>query len=156
MTIHDLRVSIDPVVSPFGLAPNGSTGTTISGNTTFTLTAFPILVGGPTATATLTVPVDLQPFTPILSAACPPLFCSGNNVSVPASSGYVTVTVTGVADPTLLRFVVVQNQSAMHFSETSPGIFAYLPGPFPGQDIIRVFYTNGCGPSFAEFRATVN
>jgi hypothetical protein len=68
----------------------------------------------------------------------------------------VTVTVSGVADPTLLRFVVVQNQSNMHFSQTSPGVFAYLPGPFPGQDIIRVFYTNGCGPSFAEFRATVN
>jgi hypothetical protein len=141
-------VNIDPVSAPFGLAPNGSVGTTIAGATTFTMTAYPLLTGGPTATASLTVPVDPQPYTPILNPS---------SVSVLASSGYVFITVTGVVDPTLLRFVVVQNQSNMHFSGSgTPGVFAYLPGPFPGQDVIRVFHTNGCGPRFAEFTATVN
>jgi hypothetical protein len=41
-------------------------------------------------------------------------------------------------------------------STDTPGLFAYLPGPFPGHDIVRIFYTNGCGFSFAEFHATVN
>src|SRR5512143_751415 len=149
-------VTIDPVNAPFGLAPSGSTGTTITGETTFTLHAFPILAGGPTATKALTVPVDLQPYTPILNLTCGSLLCPANSITVPAGSATVFITVTGVADPTLLRFVIVQNQSAMHFSLFSTGVFAYQPGPLPGLDIIRVFYTNGCGSSFAEFRATVN
>ena len=36
-------VRITNVTAPFGLAPNGSVGTTITGTTTFTLNAFPIL-----------------------------------------------------------------------------------------------------------------
>ncbi|MEO8585880.1 MAG: hypothetical protein ABI584_06945, partial [Acidobacteriota bacterium] len=152
-TVNTRSVDIDPVAAPFGLAPNGSVGTTISGSTTFTLTAFPLLTGGPTATAMLTVPVDSQAYTPILTPS---------SVSVPAGSGYVFITVTGVADPTLIRYVVVQNKSGSHFSTTdTPGVLAYLPGPFGDSfgnfvDVIRVFYTNGCGPRFTEFTATVN
>lgn len=141
------RVTIDPVVAPFGLAPSGSVGWTIPGTTTFTLNAFPLL-GGSGIQQLLTVPVDTQQFTPVISP---------NNIIVPGSSGYVYVTATGVPDPTLLLFVLLQSKSGGQFSITdTPGTFAYLPGPFPGLDIVRIFYTNGCGPAFAEFRATVN
>lgn len=155
-------VNIDPINTSYGLAPNGSIGTTIAGDTTFTLSAYPVLPASfPPATKTLTVPVDPQPFQPILTPS---------SVSVPASSPYVFITVTfapgsGTPDLTLLRYVIVQNDSGSHFSTTdTPGVFAYLPGPLPGRgpggtasvDIIRVFYTNGCGPSYTEFQATVN
>ncbi len=59
-------VTIDPVSAPFGLAPNGAVGTTITGTTVFTLNAFPIL-SGDVVSQTLTVPVDTQPYTPILN-----------------------------------------------------------------------------------------
>ena len=147
-TENTRQVTINPVLAPFGLAPNGSVGTTITGTTLFTLTAFPLLVDGPTATQTLTVPVDSQPYTPILNP---------NSVSVPASSDTIFVTVSGVPDPTNLRMLYIQNQSSSLFQTTmTPGVFAYAPGFRPGVDIIRIFYSNGCGFSFAEFHATVN
>ena len=146
-TQNTRQVTINPVIAPFGLAPNGSVGWTITGTTTFTLNAFPLLGGAPVQRS-LTVPVDTQAFTPILTP---------NNVSVPTSSGYVFVTATGVPDPTLLRYLLLQSQSGGQFVSTdTPGTFAYLPGPYPGLDIVRIFYTNGCGFSFAEFHATVN
>jgi hypothetical protein len=147
-TENTRSVSINPVSTPFGLAPNGSVGTTISSDTTFTLTAFPILVEGPTATQTLTVPVDPQAYTPILNPS---------SVSVPASSATIFVTVTGVPDPTNLRTLYIQNQSGSFFQATStPGVYAYDPGFRPGVDIVRIFYSNGCGFMFAPFTATVN
>ncbi len=139
-------VTINPVAAPFGLSPNGSVGTTITGTTIFTLNAFPIL-GGAAVQQNLTVPVDTQAYTPLISP---------NNIIVPTSSAFVTVQATGVPDPTLLRYVLIQSKSGGQFASTdTPGTFTYIPGPFPGQDIARIFYTNGCGPSFAEFRATV-
>ncbi len=140
-------VRITNVTAPFGLAPNGSVGTTITGTTTFTLNAFPILGGSPIQQS-LTVPADPQPYVPILTPA---------SVSVAADSGFLFFTATGVPDPTLLRYVLVQSKSGGQVSYTStPGTFAYIPGPFAGVDIVRIFYTNGCGPRFAEFTATVN
>jgi len=141
-------VTINGVTAPFGLAPNGSVGTTITGTTTFTLNAFPLLGGDPVQQS-LTVPLDSQPYIPVLTP---------NNITVPASSGYVFVTVSpaSVPDLTLLRYLLVQSQSGGQFASTdTPGTFAYLPGPFPGLDIVRIFYSNGCGFSFAEFHATV-
>jgi hypothetical protein len=141
------QVTINPVIAPFGLAPNGSVGWTITGTTIFTLNAFPLL-GGEAVQQSLTVPVDTQAYTPLPTP---------NNIIVPASSGFVFVTVTGVPDPTLLLYVLVQSKSGGQFASTdTPGLFTYKPGPFPGLDIVRIFYTNGCGPAFAEFRATVN
>ena len=141
------QVTINPVTAPFGLAPNGSVGWTITGTTTFTLNAFPLL-GGAAVQQSITVPVDTQAYVPVLTP---------NNVSVPTSSGYLFVTATGVPDPTLLRYLLLQSQSGGQFVSTdTPGLFAYLPGPFPGLDIVRIFYSNGCGFSFAEFHATVN
>ncbi len=146
-TENAATVTIDPVVAPFGLAPSGSVGWTITGTTVFTLNAFPLL-GGAGIQQSITVPVDTQLFTPVISP---------NDIIVPESSGYVFITATGVPDPTLLRFVLLQSKSGGQFSITdTPGTFAYLPGPFRGQDIVRIFFTNGCGPAFAEFRATVN
>jgi hypothetical protein len=145
-TENTRQVTIDPVIAPFGLAPSGSVGTTITGTTIFTLNAFPLL-GGLAVQQSLTVPVDTQQYTPLISP---------NNIIVPASSGYVFVTATGVPDPTLLRYVLFQTKSGGQFASTgTPGTFTYLPGPFSGLDIIRIFYTNGCGPAYAEFRATV-
>jgi hypothetical protein len=139
-------VTINGVIAPFGLAPNGSVGTTIAGTTTFTLNAFPLL-GGDSVQLSLTVPVDPQAYIPVLTPS---------SVSVPASSGYVFFTATGVPDPTLLAYILVQSQSGGQIASTdTPGTFAYLPGPYAGLDIVRIFYTNGCGFSYAEFRATV-
>jgi len=139
-------VTINGVTAPFGLAPNGSVGTTITGTTTFTLNAFPLLGGDPVQQS-LTVPVDPQPYIPVLTP---------NNITVPASSGYVFFTATGVPDKTLLRYLLVQSQSGGQIASTdTPGTFAYLPGPYAGLDIVRIFYTNGCGFSFTEFHATV-
>ena len=145
-TENTSRVTINPVTAPFGLAPNGSVGTTITGTTIFTLNAFPLL-GGAAIQQSLTVPVDTQAYTPLLTP---------NNIIVPTSSGFVQVLATGVPDPTLLRYLLLQSKSGGQFASTdTPGKFNYIPGPFPGVDIVRVFYTNGCGPAFAEFRATV-
>ena len=143
------RVTIIGVTAPFGLAPNGSVGTTITGPgpTTFTLNAFPILGGDPVQQSII-VPLDPQAFIPVLTPS---------SVSVPASSGYISVTVTGVPDPTNLRTLFVQNQSGSFFQITpTPGVYAYVPGFRPGVDIVRVFYSNGCGFMFAPFTATVN
>jgi hypothetical protein len=66
------------------------------------------------------------------------------------------VTATGVPDPTELRTVLIQNRSGSLFQTTStPGVYAYVPGFKPGVDIVRIFFTNGCGAQYAEFTATV-
>ena len=146
-TQNTSQVTINPVTAPFGLAPSGSVGTTITGTTTFTLNAFPLL-GGAAIQQALTVPVDTQVYNPVISP---------NDIVVPTSSNPVPVTATGVPDPTLLRYVQFQTKSGGQFAFTdTPGLFNYIPGPFAGLDIIRIFYTNGCGPAYAEFRATVN
>ena len=140
------RVTINPVIAPFGLAPSGSVGWTITTDTLFTLNVFPLL-GGEPLTQSITVPIDPQPFFPVLTP---------NNITVAASSPFVTIIATGVPDPTLLRYVLFQSKSGGQFAFTdTPGTFNYIPGPFPGEDIVRVFFTNGCGPSFTEFHATV-
>jgi hypothetical protein len=132
---------------PFTFPPNSATGITITGSTTATLTAFAAFGGTSKATASLTIPVDPQPYTPIVTP---------NNILVPQSSATVILTVTGVPDPTLLRTVLIQNQSGGVFQSTAtPGVFAYVPGFKPGTDIIRIFFTNGCGAKYAEFVATV-
>ncbi|HWS46228.1 MAG TPA: hypothetical protein VN636_10235, partial [Acidimicrobiia bacterium] len=147
-TTQNVReVNIDPVPFPFALGANGSVGTTITGTTTFTLTAESITNPVNTATATLTVPVDTQIYVPLLSVT---------SVTVPIQSSPVDITVTGVPDPTLLRWVYVQNQSVSSFGSAGPpGAFRYFPGFRPGQDVVRIFFTNGCGPAYAEFHATV-
>jgi hypothetical protein len=81
---------------------------------------------------------------------------SPSSIIVPASSPTVYVTVTGVPDPTQLLWLFIQNRSGSLFQTTpTPGVFAYVPGFKPGVDIIRVFFTNGCGAQYAEFTATV-
>ncbi|MFI5121046.1 MAG: hypothetical protein ACHQM4_11565 [Thermoanaerobaculia bacterium] len=146
-TENTSTVTIDHVTAPFGLSPNGSVGTTITATTTFTLNAYPLLGGDPIQQPLL-VPVDSQPYVPILTPS---------SVSVLANSGFLLFTATGVPDPTLLRYVLVQSKSGGQVSFTdTPGTFAYLPGPFKGVDIVRIFFTNGCGPQYSVFTATVN
>lgn len=142
-------VDIDIVPAPFSFSPNGSTGATITGPTTANLTAHGAFGTGQ-AHATLTIPVDAQPFVPILSP---------NNVVVAANGPSIFVTVTGVPDPTLLRIVPIQNLSGGFFQPTStPGVFGYAPGFLGGPtiiDIYRIFFTNGCGAQYGEFSAHV-
>src|ERR1017187_5597363 len=137
----------DPVIDSFTADPARGCGPTIPGATTFTLNAFPLLGGDP-AQQSLTVPVDSQPYIPVLTP---------NNKTVLANSATVFVTVTGVPDLTNLRTLFIQNQSGSLFQTTeTPGVYAYVPGFRPGVDIVRVFYSNGCGFMFAVFTATVN
>lgn len=144
-TINSTGAFSDQIPSLFTLPPNGSFPVTITSATTFILTAYGT-TPGQTTQATLTVPVDFTRFYPILDK---------NNLIVAADS-VTLINVTGVPDPTLLRRVYIQNDSGGFFVGSGvPGTFAYQAGPFPGVDIIRVFYSNGCGPAYSEFRATV-
>lgn len=144
-TINSTGVFSDQIPSLFTLPPYGSFPVTITTATTFILTAYGT-TPGQTAQATLTVPVDFVRYYPILDK---------NNLIVAANS-VTLVNVTGVPDPTLLRRVYIENDSGGFFVGSGvSGQFAYQAGPFPGTDIIRVFYSNGCGPAYSEFRATV-
>lgn len=146
-TTENARSVIIDIAPPFQLSPNGATGVTITGSTTANLTAFAVFGGTDTATAQLTIPVDPQAYVPVVTP---------QSIIVPASSPMVFLTVTGVPDPTQLRFVLIQNRSGSVFQTTpTPGVFVYVPGFKPGVDIIRIFFTNGCGSKYAEFTATV-
>jgi len=140
-------VDITPLPPHFTFGPNGETGATIPTSATFTLTAYGF--GGfsqPTPTATVSVNVDTQTYTPILST---------NNVLLPVNGG-VVITITGVPDLTKVHRVYVHNESgAIVTSSGTPGVWGYTAGFRPGNDVIRFFYTNGCGPAYAEFHATV-
>jgi len=142
-------VDIDIAPAPYRLSPNGSAGATITGTTTANLTAYGAFGAGK-ATAALAIPVDPQPYVPILTP---------NSVITTANGPSVFVTATGVPDPTLLRIVPIQNRSGGFFQYTStPGVFGYTPGFLGGPtvvDIYRVFFTNGCGAQYAEFTAHV-
>ena len=140
-------VIIDVAPAPYPYSANSATGITITGSTTANLTAFALYGGSGKATASLTIPVDAQAYAPIVSP---------NNIIVAPNSPPVFLTVTGVPDPTLLRTVLIQNQTGSAFQYTAtPGVFAYIPGFRPGVDIVRIFFTNGCGSQYAEFVATV-
>ncbi len=93
------------------------------------------------------MPVDLTAFYPIIDPAV-------NNQIWPENASTL-VTVTGVPDPSKLRVVMSKNESGGSFLPVGPGLYVYQAGPNPGQDIYRVFYTNGCGSAYGEFRATV-
>jgi hypothetical protein len=146
-TENSRGVTINVAPAPYPYPANGATGITITGTTTAVLTAFGIFGGTDVATASLTIPVDTQAWTPILSQ---------NGIIVPASSPTVFLTVTGVPDATQLRWLFIQNRSGSFFQSTdTPGLYAYVPGFKPGVDIVRIFFTNGCGSQYAEFTATV-
>ncbi len=143
-TQNAVKVEIPAVTTAQTFPPNGQTGVTITASTTFTLTA--VNAKGQKASKSLTVPVDTQPFVPILDK---------NNLVVGPFSE-VTINVSGVPDPSLLRFVYTQNQSGSIFGYTgNPGQFLYAVGNGTGNDVIRIFYTNGCGSAFTELRITV-
>jgi hypothetical protein len=143
-TQNAVKVTIPEVTAEHSFPPNGQTGVTITTATTFTLTAYNAL--GQKKSTSLSVPVDTQPYTPILDK---------NNLVV-GSFTIFQVNVTGVPDPSLLRFVYAQNQSGSIFGATgNPGQFTYAVGTGTGNDVIRIFYTNGCGSAFTELHVTV-
>ncbi len=140
-------VSVDLAPSPYLFPANGATGITISATTTATIRAYSAFGGSDVVSASLLIPVDPQAYVPILTP---------NSVIVPANSGNVFLTVTGVPDPNDLRFLFIQNRTGSLFQTTvTPGVFVYVPGFKPGVDIVRIFFTNGCGSQYAEFTATV-
>lgn len=125
--------------------PNGSYGFTIDATTTFKITAYG--VNGQKTSKTLTVPVDVSLQYPVL-----------NPSSQLVDPGQVVdIVVTGVADTRRLAYYVVQLPSGGSFQPLSNTLYRYTAGVVPGAvDIIRITYTNGCGNTFSEFRATVN
>ena len=140
-------VSVDlPGVPTLGPLPaNGAVPVTLNVPTTFTLTAYNS--AGASVSSTLLVPVDLTAFYPIIDPAV-------NNQIWPVNAS-TPVTVTGVPDPSRLRVVTSKNESGGSFLPVGPGLYVYQAGPNPGQDVYRVFYTNGCGNAYGEFKATV-
>jgi hypothetical protein len=150
-TTENVRgVDIDIVPAQFQMSPNGSAGATITATTTANLTAYGAFGSGLHANAALTIPVDPQPYVPVLTPS---------NVVVAANGPSIFVTVTGVPDPTLLRIVPIQNLSGGFFQPTSTlGVYGYTPGFRGGPtiiDIYRIFFTNGCGAQYGEFSARV-
>ena len=140
-------VRIDIAPSAYAFSPNGATGVTITGPTTANLTAFGSFGSSDTATASLLIPVDSQPYVPILSP---------NSILTHPGAPYTLVTVTGVPDPTQLRVLVLQNSTGSLFETTpTPGVYAYVPGFRAGVDTFRIFYINGCGEMYAQFTATL-
>jgi hypothetical protein len=140
-------VAVDlPGVPTLGPLPaNGAVPVTLNIPTTFTLTAYN--AAGASVSTTLLVPVDLTAYTPIIDPAV--------NNQIWAENASILVTVTGVPDPSRLRIVTSKNESGGSFSPVGPGLYVYQAGPNPGQDVYRVFYTNGCGNAYGEFKATV-
>ncbi len=126
---------------------NGGVEATITGTTSFTLTARGR--DDSTDTATITVPVDPQLYVPILNpgtanvAAGTQLVISVDPASVPSLTG--------------VRWTVVQNQSGFSFSPdpNTAGQYSYRAGAYSGVDIIRFLWVNGCGIGYTDFTSTV-
>lgn len=126
---------------------NGGVEATITGTTSFTLTARG--QDDSTDTATLTVPVDPQLYFPILNPGAA-------NV---AGSTSVVINVDPASVPSLsgVRWTVVQNQSGFSFSPdpVTPGRYNYRAGAYSGVDIIRFLWVNGCGIGYTDFTSSV-
>ena len=144
-TLNVVAVDLPGVPTLGPLPANGAVPVTLNVPTTFTLTAYN--AAGASVSSTLLVPVDLTAFYPIIDPAV-------NNQIWPVNAS-TPVTVTGVPDPSRLRVVTSKNESGGSFLPVGPGLYVYQAGPNPGQDIYRVFYTNGCGNAYGEFKATV-
>ncbi len=92
------------------------------------------------------MPLDPQFYVPVLDM----------NFLVVPRFGSAIITASGVPDPTLLRIVYVRNDSGGSLQYTgTPGQFAFSAGSGTGEDIFRIFYTNGCGSAFATLDITV-
>lgn len=126
------------------LPANGSYGFTISSATTFRLTA--IAANGARITKDLTVPVD--------SGLPVPLISPNNLVVLPATRHLITV--TGVPDLERLSFAYVQNRTGSYFEYAGPGQYYWNAGGGAGNtDIIRIYYSNGCGLIFSTFTGSI-
>ena len=127
---------------------NGGVETTITGTTSFTLTARG--QDDSTDTATITVPVDPQLYFPVLNPGAA-------NV---AGGAQVVINVDPASVPSLagVRWTVVQFQSQGSFSPdpVTPGRYNYRAGPYTGVDIIRFLWVNGCGIGYTDFTSIVS
>ena len=126
---------------------NGGVEATVTGTTSFTLTARG--QDGSTDTATITVPVDPQLYFPILNPGAA-------NV---AGGTQVVINVDPASVPSLsgVRWTIVQFQSRGSFSPdpVTPGRYIYRAGPYTGVDIIRFLWVNGCGIGYTDFTSSV-
>ncbi len=126
---------------------NGGVEDTITGTTSYTLTARGR--DESTDTATITVPVDPQLYFPVLNPGA---------ASVAAGTAVViNVDPASVPDLTGVRWTVVQNKSGFSFSPdpVTAGRYNYRAGAYTGVDIIRFLWVNGCGIGYTDFTSSV-
>ncbi len=126
---------------------NGGVEDTITGTTSYTLTARGR--DESTDSATLTIPVDPQLYFPILNPGAANV-AGGTAVVINVDPASVPL-LTGV------RWTVVQNKSGFSFSPdpVTAGRFSYRAGAYTGVDIIRFLWVNGCGIGYTDFTSSV-
>ncbi len=126
---------------------NGGVEKTITGTTSFTLTAR--AQDRSTATASLTVPVDPQLYFPILNPGA----------ANPTGGQQILIDVDPSSVPSLggVRWTILQNQSGFSFSPDSnvAGRYRYTAGSYSGIDRIRFLWVNGCGIGYTDFTSNV-
>lgn len=127
---------------------NGGVETTVTGTTTFLVTA----IGADRSedSVAVTVPVDPRLYVPLIDP--------GAAISASGNVTYINVDPTSVPDLSGVRWTVVQNQSGMTFSPdpTVPGRYRYQAGLYTGVDRIRFLWVNGCGIGYTDFTANVS
>jgi hypothetical protein len=127
--------------------PNSGIDTTLTGTTSFTLTAFND--SGAETTSTLTVPVDPKRYDPV---PVPGL------VNVLAGTT-VEINIHPASVPSFdgVRFFLVQRPTGSMFWKDPyvPGRYFYQAGRYSGTDIIRFLWVNGCGYGYGNFTAVV-
>jgi len=136
-------------ISSFGQSflPNGGVETTISATSTFTLTA--IGANRAMTSRTIEVPVDPKLYYPILTPS---------TVYVNAGATvYVDIDPASVPVLSGIRWTAIQMPSGGSFRRDSSnfGRYVYTAGYYPGVDVIRVLWVNGCGIGFTDFVSNV-
>ena len=129
-------------------AANGGVETTITGTTTFTLTAWG--TDHTRVTAKLEVVVDPRLYVPLLAPSLVYV--------APAATVVFDVDPGSVPSVADVRWTVVQMQSRgwVEPDPEVPGRFIYHAGPWGGVDVVRIIWVNGCGLGYSDFVAQVN
>ena len=127
---------------------NGGLETTITGTTSFLVTA--LGANRTKDTASITVPVDPKLYVPILSP--------GAAITTAGTTVYINVDPTSVPDLSKVRYTFPQNGSGFSFypDSNTPGLFRYIAGQYTGVDVIRFLWVNGCGIGYTDFTANVS
>lgn len=127
---------------------NGGVETTVTGTSSFFITA--VAADGAKDTATLTVPVDPQLYVPLLNPGAAQVN-SGTLV-------LIDVIPSSVPDLDGVRWVILENRSGLSFAPDPnvPGRYRYTAGEYTGVDRIRFLWVNGCGIGYTDFTSSVS